>query len=284
MPEEVCNVDDRANELITSLTAGVEVPDLPVVDLNDELFKFPGDENNQLFMVVERLTNEDLTTQSLTGTGTFDVLMNGFKVHLKEEYEKNRITGSEYTKAYIELTQGAMQNATQYLLGREQAYWVAQNAQIQASISLVALEAAKSEYITSRYNALNAEATYAKTKMEISNLSSDFCMKEYQLANILPEQLAMLKEQVETQRSQTMDTRRDTTNVVGSVGKQKDLYSQQITSYQRDSEVRAAKMFTDAWITQKTIDEGLLAPDGFTNTSVDLVLDTIMTNNNFVAP
>ncbi|MBQ5153795.1 hypothetical protein EGM85_11085, partial [Macrococcus caseolyticus] len=61
--------------------------------------------------------------------------------------------------------------------------------------------------------------------------------------------------------------------------KQKELYTQQITSYQRDAEVKAAKLFTDAWITQKTIDEGLTPPNGFTNASVDDVLSTVKRNN-----
>ncbi len=77
-----------------------------------------------------------------------------------------------------------------------------------------------------------------------------------------------------------MDTRTDgVTTITGAVGKQKALYTQQITSYQRDSEVKAGKIFIDAWMTMKTIDEGLLPPDGFTNTNLDEILDTLKTNN-----
>jgi hypothetical protein len=72
----------------------------------------------------------------------------------------------------------------------------------------------------------------------------------------------------------------DGTAVTGVLGKQKALYSQQITSYQRDSELKAARIWSDAWITQKTIDEGLVPPDTFTNTNVNAVLQTVRTNNN----
>lgn len=61
------------------------------------------------------------------------------------------------------------------------------------------------------------------------------------------------------QRAQT-DVRTDGSTVTGAVGKQKDLYSQQITSYQRNSELSAARVFSDAWITQKTIGRGFVAP------------------------
>ena len=63
------------------------------------------------------------------------------------------------------------------------------------------------------------------------------------------------------------------------MGKQVDLYSQQITSYQRDGEVKTAKLFTDAWITMKTMDEGLLPPTNFQNTSLDAILGDLKTLN-----
>lgn len=99
-----------------------------------------------------------------------------------------------------------------------------------------------------------------------------------QLKNLQAQQL-LLKEQMEAQRGQTLDMRSDNFPVAGVQGKQKALYTQQITSYQRDAEVKAAKIFSDAWITQKTIDEGLLAPDAFNNASVNEVLYAVKYNN-----
>ena len=107
----------------------------------------------------------------------------------------------------------------------------------------------------------------------------DNLMKEFNIHNVMPQQLELVREQVEVQRAQTMDTRRDGTTIVGSVGKQKDLYTQQITSYQRDAEVKAAKMFIDSWLAQKAIDEGLTAPPSLVNASVDTVMQRIKTNN-----
>lgn len=104
-------------------------------------------------------------------------------------------------------------------------------------------------------------------------------LKEFNYSNVLPQQLELVREQVEVQRAQTMDTRRDGTTIEGSVGKQKDLYDQQIVSYQRDAEVKAAKMFIDSWLAQKAIDEGLTAPPALVNDSVNTVMQRIKTNN-----
>ena len=172
----------------------------------------------------------DLTAKVDGNTAVFDGIMASVYSHLGSEFQKNRITGADYTKAYIELTSASLAASVQFLLGRDAAYWQA---------------------LLIRQQAINAEA-----------------------------QKALIIEQTEVQRAQTMNTRLDdVTTVAGAIGKQKDLYTQQIASYIRDSELKAAKIFADAWITQKTLDEGLTAPINFTNATVDTVLTKIRTNN-----
>ena len=89
----------------------------------------------------------------------------------------------------------------------------------------------------------------------------------------------MLAEQKEAERSKTLNTRTDGTTIVGSVGKQKDLYTQQIDSFIKDAKFKTAKMYLDGWITQKTLDEGLTAPSELTNTEINEVLVANRTAN-----
>lgn len=271
--------DVNANQLIVSLLSGEDF-EFPEVDFNDPAYKLPTELESDIYKSISKLKNEDIATGAVGGGGTFDVLMTGFKVHLQEEFKANRISGAEYTKAFIALTQGAMQNAVQFLLGRDSAYWSAVLAQAQAVAARVALETAKVQYAQALMEALNGRATYALTKLKLATEDVTFATGEYQLNQILPQQRLLLLEQTESARAQTLDARTDGASVVGLLGKQKDLYSQQITAYKRDSEVKAAKLFTDAWTVQKTVDEGLLAPSGFTNASVDTVLSAIKSNNN----
>lgn len=105
-------------------------------------------------------------------------------------------------------------------------------------------------------------------------------VQAFQVSDVLPAQVSLLSEQMEAQRAQTLDTRSDgTTTVVGSVGKQKDLYDQQIDSYVKDAQYKVGKMYLDTWITQKTLDEGLTVPTELANTEIGAVVDTIRTNN-----
>ena len=286
-----CGADTTANTLLTSLLAGKSF-DLPDVDLSDDMYQIPADDGS-LLDNVDKLTNEDLTTRVVDGSGVFDALMSGLSAHLKKEYEQNRITGEQYTKAYTASLGGALQTATSFLLGRDQAYWQAVLAQMQARTTeiqvvtaRVQLEVAKAQLATARIQAMNAEAEFGLTKMKIATEDQQYCLLkvqteqgDYTLNQIMPTQKTLLEEQVEVQRAQTLDTRTNGVEIKGSVGKQKDLYTQQITSYQRDAEVKAAKLFTDAWITQKTIDEGLLPPGAFRNDSINVILRNIKANN-----
>lgn len=267
-----------ANQLLIALMAGENIT-IPQVDLSADIYKIPGGFDSEQYLPVRKLTNEDLTTRVVGGDGTFDALMAGFSAHLKIEYEKGRITGAEYTKTFIALTEGAMANAVQYLLGRDNAFWQAVTAQSQAITARVQLETTKVQYAALSLEAMIGRANYALTKLKLATEDVTYAQGKYQIDNLLPQQLKLLREQTEVQRAQTLDVRTDGYTVTGAVGKQKDLYSQQITSYQRNSELSAARVFSDAWITQKSIDEGLLPPDALKNDSVNTVLNTLKTNN-----
>lgn len=213
-----CGAETLAENLYTSLqeaTSGT-VPDLVALD------------------------NAQLTTETVDGTGVFDVLMRAFKSHLEQEFTSGRITGDQYSKAYVALTTAAMTTAVQYLMGRDQTYW--NNALLKSQGD-------------------NEKARLAGQKMQLP---------------ILDEQYCLAKEQVEAKRAETLDTRTDgVTAIAGSIGKQRELYTQQITSYQNDFSYKVSKLYSDAYIAQKTLDDGLPVPTEFANASVNTVLEDI---------
>lgn len=273
-----CSAEVEANRLLEELTKGDDFT-LPDIDMSGPEWDIPGGDGSPIFGAITKITNESLTTREVGGSGTFDALMESAHNHLKAEFKANRITGGEYTKAYIAMMESCMSNAVQFLLGRDQAYWAAAMAQIQAVTARVQLATSKAQFVLAKIQALSAKSEYALTKIKIATESETYCAALFNASQMLPQQLKLVTEQTEAQRAQTLDTRSDGTTVTGSVGKQKELYSQQITSYQRDAEVKASKLFTDAWITQKTIDEGLNPPNGFTNASIDTILTKLKSNN-----
>lgn len=298
-----CGADTEANRLLPELTQDASFV-IPNNDLSSIVFP-----DASINTPVVPVKIEDVTDGTVSGPGAFDHLMRGFKAHLQEEFEAQRITGDDYTKAYIALTDSAMNQSIAFLLGKDQAFWASQMIQVQAFGERVRFETAKVEMAAMQFNASNQKATYARTKMEVANSEIEYCTSKfnlegvlpvtlvgqeianntatYNLSNVLPKNVEnlgfqgeMLKEQTEAQRAQTLDVRKDGAPVVGVLGKQKALYDQQITSYQRDAELKAARIWSDAWITQKTIDEGLVPPTTLANANVEKVLNQIQVNNN----
>jgi len=116
-----------------------------------------------------------------------------------------------------------------------------------------------------------------KTNVGIDTANS---IASYNLTHILPAQKLNLQEQAEAQRAQTLDTRSNgVTAVAGSIGRQNALYDQQVVSYQKDAELKAAKVFSDIWTVRKTVDEGIGLPAAFDTANIQSVMSKIMTSN-----
>lgn len=244
---------------------------------------------------VSKLSIVDLTSGAVAGTGAFDKIMVSLAAHLKNEYDRNRITGAEYTKAFIAATELALSQGASFTLACERQYWDTLLLQQQT--------------VAAKLQAENLLAEYAIKKLQLAKLSSEYCASEfnvntllpkqaemltkqiagqetsnqiaaYNLANMLPEQLKLVKEQFESARAQTKDTRSDGSAIEGSIGAQKLLHAQQVTAYVQDSKLKVAKIFSDSWITQKTLNEDIPAPAQLINDSVNTVLSNLRASVN----
>lgn len=272
----ITNAKDLAQEILTQLGQDFTIPP---VDLTGDDFTIPAETDNPLYAPPAAISLEDLTSGAVGGDGAFDRIMASNKAHLVEQYEKNRITGDQYAKAYIELTTAALSTGLQMVLGKDTNYWQAlliqmqgRRAEIEAITAKVQLETAKAQLAAANRQAELANAQYVLTLMQVASEDA-----KYLLAH---KQIELVQEQIEAARAQTLDTRTDgITPVAGSIGKQKDLYTQQIDSYQKDAKQKVAKMFSDGWSVQKTVDEGTPPPNQYTQANIDAVLTALRTDH-----
>jgi len=198
------------------------------VDL--ELFdEYLNGENSPLFRKPEDLTNKDLTERKVDGCGTFDALMSSVHTHILAEFQKNRITGSEYAKAYTAMTEAAMGNSVQFLLQKENAYWQAVNGQmgaltarVQVDLAIKDLDIKDKELLIKDKELLLMDKELGLKDAEIAIREQELLLKVKEL-DLMEEQIKLAKEQMEAQRAQTMDTRSDgTTPVAGLIKIQKE--------------------------------------------------------------
>lgn len=125
---------------------------------------------------------KDLTGGEVKGAGLFDELMRTSKDHLTEEYDAGRITGVDYSNVYLGVLQSNLQTASSFLLQYEltnQQLLLAQEqiTQLQKQNELLELQ---------------------KAQITIANSAA-----QYNLDNMMPEQLAQIQEQVKLTTQQT---------------------------------------------------------------------------------
>lgn len=115
-----------------------------------------------------------LTECTLEGSGVLDKLLHTARVHLQDEFQQGRITGKEYSNAYIAIYDRMVQSAIAYTLAAEKAPY--EIAQLEAQTALTEEQRKQVEEET-RYR-LPAEiqqiqAQTALTTQQKTNLEAD---------------------------------------------------------------------------------------------------------------
>ena len=191
-------------------------------------------------VVITPITNEDLTTKVVNGTGIFDELMTAANAHLDSQFKNERITGTQYAEVYLGQLQAVLANAVQFLIERDKTYL--NNLLINAQIELA-----------------NKQVELAEKQLEQADKQLELLEKQIELQQA---QSDLAKQKIKTEIAQIADTV-DGVAVGGVIGAQVALYKQQRESFLRDAEQKSLKILADTWITRKTIDDGVEVPVNF---------------------
>ncbi len=258
----------------------------------------------------EKLSIASLTGGEKEGAGAFDELMRTVKSHLSSEYQAGRITGDNYTNAYISSLDMALGNASQYLLSFELANQQAKlideqiaNAKVQLELSQKQLEIADKQLdlMDTQINKADKDAeliaaqVLTQTKQldvmdeQINKLQAEEVAIAQQTANAITQndqiltqtskinsEKDILEQRLLTEVAQTKDTI-DGQPVGGVIGKQKELYSNQAEGYLRDAEQKVAKIYNDTFLTTMSTDadEFNRADAGIDDTEMKKVMEKL---------
>lgn len=214
------------------------------------------------------ITVSDLTAgpDSLTGTGVFDELMKAVEAHVKEEYSKGRIKGSEYATVYLGALQAVMDRSLQFLLQQQKIDLESQllqeqietenlnQLQITEQTQNLIKQRDQIEAQTALVNQQTANAITENTVLvaQECKLRAEFDLLSEQKLKAVAE-TALLNQKKVTEKAQTDNTGVDPDSVVG---KQNGLYTAQTNGFTRDAEQKAAKLMADVWSVQRTTDNG----------------------------
>lgn len=166
------------------------------------------------------ITTPALTTKALDGSGVFDELMAAVNVHLQNEYNAQRIRGTEYADVYLGALQSVLGQSMQFLLEREkseketalleqQALLVtAQTTNAGKEGALIDANAAKVAQDT-----LLATAQTAQANQETTNLTAQKLLIDAQAAHTAQETVNLVSQELLID-AQKLKTDQETTNLV----------------------------------------------------------------------
>jgi hypothetical protein len=187
------------------------------------------------------ITNADLTTTEVGGTGVFDVLMKASAAHLEAEFAKNRIKGTEYSEVYLGAMTQVLQTATQFLLTKQKA-----DLEAQLLVKQIALAEQQRLNAVTENTVLVAQECKLRAEYDLTMANITRTNKETEL----------LTQKVASEKAQTLATGVDADSVLG---RQKGLYVAQTNGFVRDAEQKAAKLMVDSWNVRRTTDEATSA-------------------------
>lgn len=173
----------------------------------------------------ETLDISRITDGTVSGRGVLDQLLCTMTAHLNTQYEKNRITGTEYANLYLGAYQATLQQGIALALAKEQQsyeinnlIWEAKVKEAQYDLAVKQLEAASYELankapvevanltkqgdlLTIQYNTASYELNN-KLPVEVNNLTKQGLLldvqkatADYELLNKLPVEVANLVKQ-----------------------------------------------------------------------------------------
>lgn len=122
-----------------------------------------------------------LTECTLEGSGVLDKLLHTARVHLQDEFQQGRITGKEYSNAYIAIYDRMVQSAIAYALAAEKAPY--EIAQLEAQTSLLEEQRKQVE-----------EETRYRLPAEIQQIQAQTALTAQQKTNLEAEALNIPKQ------------------------------------------------------------------------------------------
>lgn len=237
---------------------------------------------------------DELTTGTVDGTGAYDVLLKTYKAHLWEEYKQQRIRGTDYANAYIQLlSQGlgyisnyALQKAKLPLelqlleaqiqkLGADTILTTKQGGLVDAQIYSTMKDVALKEYELKHLKPLELELRkqeIALKEKQLAMADKDLAIKEkelalkakqldlakYELEHKLPAEVASTQAQAELYKQKVVTEKAQTNpSVIGDgsvISHNNKVLAQQAKSYENDGKIKLASMLIDTWKVRRNDD------------------------------
>lgn len=263
-------------------------------------------------VTTDPLDISDLTETQMVGAGVLDKMLQTMRVHLSDQFEKERIRGPEYATVYLGAFQATLDAAINFLLAKQKqglelkllegqaALVQAQEDQIRAEMQKIPLEM---DQIVAQTNQIIKQTELADKQIELADKQIAQADKQLELMDkqlaqadkqlelteaqiqvqlkqveLMEEQLVQARAQTEYYEQRTITERAQTQAGVAAptsvIGTQVTLMNKQADGYDRNAEQQAAQIWANTWNVRRQTDEDTVADS--TNRLDDASLGKVM--------
>ena len=207
----------------------------------------------------------DLTLKTLDGTGVLDQMLATMRVHLGEQFDKERIQGTEYAEVYLGAFQSTLAAAIQFLLARRKlgldlklqeaqiSLTTTQEDQIRAEMQKIPYEI---QALQKQLELADKQIAQADKQLELTEAQIQVQLKQLDL---MAEQLEQAKAQTAYYEQRTITEKAQTSAGVAAtgsvIGTQIALMNKQADGYDRNAEQQAAQILANTWNVRRQTDE-----------------------------
>ena len=256
---------------------------------------------------ISHLTNVTADTFG-EGTGVFDKLMQSVTLHIEQQYDDGKITGTDYANVYLGSLQSIIQQSMQFLLteqraGKEADLVDSQIRESEEKIDLIAAQTAKeyeaisaSQSNTVRENILNnkqviklqkeavfiekqtdkIDAEVFKVNADVLKINAEIADQEYITTNIRPEELLKIQEEVDLLQSRDLEQLAATVRNDAESTQKIALMSAQTLGFASDTKQKILKIMTDGYAVNLSISGTATAPDATKDIAIDALASELL--------
>lgn len=200
----------------------------------------------------------DLTLKTLDGTGVLDQMLATMRVHLGEQFDKERIQGTEYAEVYLGAFQSTLAAAIQFLLSKRKL-----GLDLKLQEAQISLTTAQEDQIRAEMQKLPIELQLLEKQLEQADKQLELVEAQVQVQlkqlELMAEQLAQTKAQTEYYAQRTITEKAQTQGGIAApgsvIGTQVSLMNKQADGYDRNAEQQAAQIITNTWNVRRQTDE-----------------------------
>lgn len=208
------------------------------------------------------LTNEITSTE---GTGIMDVLFEKVEARLQEQYDQDRITGSDFATVYAQLISAVMQNSINFLLNQDKAAMdaAAARAAVEKQWGYLVTTDADGDWI------LGASSGTGLIDEQITKAQNEVDLTIGQVSKIYAD-IALVGQQQESELAQTSDP------TGGLLKAKQDLIAAQTLGFASDTKQKVLKQMLEGYAVTLSIAGSATAPDATKEPQIDALADEIL--------